>query len=103
VKRAAFALLAGVALHDKNAPDKPFLTSLRLIERAATDERNFVKKGVSWALRSIGHRNAALHGASVKTATRLAESADATARWIGKDALKDLTRAQVVKRVGGRT
>jgi 3-methyladenine DNA glycosylase AlkD len=102
VKRAAFALLAGVALHDKKAPDAPFLKSLRLIERAATDERNFVKKGVSWALRSVGHRNSVVHAASVATATRLAASADASARWIGKDALRDLMRAQVVKRVAGR-
>jgi 3-methyladenine DNA glycosylase AlkD len=102
VKRAAFALLAGVALHDKNAPDTPFIRSLGWIERAATDERNFVKKGVSWALRSIGHRNAALHAASVAAASRLADSADATARWIGKDSLRDLMRPQVVKRVAGR-
>jgi 3-methyladenine DNA glycosylase AlkD len=99
VKRAGFALLAGVALHDKKAPDAPFLRSLRLIERAASDDRNFVKKGVSWALRSVGHRNHALHTASVATATRLAASADASSRWIGKDTLKDLMRPQVVKRV----
>jgi len=99
VKRAGFALLAGVALHDKKAPDAPFLRSLRLIERAATDDRNFVKKGVSWALRSVGHRNHALHTASVSTATKLAASTDATARWIGKDTLKDLMRPQVIKRV----
>lgn len=99
VKRAAFALLAGVALHDKKAPDAPFLRSLRLIERAATDKRNFVKKGVSWALRSIGHRNRVLHAASVDLARRLAGSADATARWIGKDTLRDLMRPQVLKRI----
>jgi 3-methyladenine DNA glycosylase AlkD len=59
VKRAAFALLASVALHDKRAADEPFLDSLALIERAAEDDRNFVKKGVSWALRLIGRRNRA--------------------------------------------
>ncbi|HEX5069983.1 MAG TPA: DNA alkylation repair protein [Vicinamibacterales bacterium] len=99
VKRAAFALLAGVALHDKKAPDTPFLNSLRLIERAATDERNFVKKGVSWALRSIGHRNLKLHTACVSTARKLAASPHATARWIGKDALSDLLRPQIRKKV----
>lgn len=98
VKRAAFALLAGVALHDKKAPDGPFLRSLAFIERASEDERNFVKKGVSWALRSIGHRNATLHAAAVKTAERLAASRDGTARWIGKDSLRDLERPQVLKR-----
>jgi 3-methyladenine DNA glycosylase AlkD len=101
VSRAAFALLAGVALHDKKAPDAPFLRSLRLIERAATDDRNFVKKGVSWALRSIGHRNRTLHAASVATATTLAAAADASSRWVGKDALRDLLRPQVVQRVTG--
>ena len=75
VKRAAFALLASVALHDKKAPDAPFVKSLKLIERAAGDDRNFVKKGVSWALRGIGHRNPKLRSAALKTAERLARSA----------------------------
>lgn len=91
VKRASFALLASVALHDKKAADAPFLESLPLIERAATDDRNFVKKGVSWALRSVGRRNAALRKPSVELARRLVASPDAAARWIGKDALKELT------------
>ena len=92
VKRAAFALLASLAGHDKRATDEPFLDSLPLIERAATDERNFVKKGVSWALRMIGRRNAALNAAALEVARRLAASPDAAARWIGKDALKDFAR-----------
>ena len=92
VKRAAFALLASVALHDKKAPDAPFVKSLKLIERGATDERNFVKKGVSWALRGIGHRNPKLRAAALKTAAQLSESEIASARWIGKDAIRDLTR-----------
>ena len=99
VKRAAFALLASVALHDRKAPDEPFTRSFRIIERESTDSRNFVKKGVSWALRSIGHRNAALNAEATRVAKRLAESADATARWIGKDALKDITRPSILKRV----
>ena len=73
--------------------DEPFLKSLPLIERAATDERNFVKKGVSWALRGIGRRNATLRSASIALSRRLAASPDAAARWIGKDALKDLQKA----------
>jgi 3-methyladenine DNA glycosylase AlkD len=92
VKRAAFALIASLALHDKRAPDAPFLTALPLIADAAIDGRNFVKKGVSWALRGIGHRNAALRVKAVALATRLAASKDATSRWVGKDALRDLTR-----------
>lgn len=100
VKRAAFALLASVALHDKAAADAPFLKALPLIERAASDDRNFVKKGVSWALRGIGRRNAALNAASVAVARRLAASSDAAPRWVGKDALRELTSAAVLRRVG---
>jgi len=101
-KRTAFALLAALALHDRSAPDGRFVTSLPLVERAATDERNFVKKGVSWALRSIGHRNQPLHTAATDVATRLARSDDATARWVGKDTLRDLTRPMVVRKLAAR-
>ncbi len=99
VKRAAFALLACLALHDKKAGDPAFIRCLPLIERAATDERNFVKKGVSWALRLVGRRNAALHAASVGLARRLAASEAAAARWVGKDALRDLTKPAVIRRL----
>ncbi len=92
VRRGAFALLASIALHNKRAPDAQFVQSLALIERHATDERNFVKKGVSWALRSIGRRNPSLKRAAVVTAKRLAASEDSTSRWIGRDALKDLMK-----------
>jgi 3-methyladenine DNA glycosylase AlkD len=98
-KRAAFALLASLALHDKKAKDEDFLSCLPLCEAAATDPRNFVKKAVSWALRGMGTRRAALHGACVALADDLAESEDATARWIGKDVLKDLSRPLVQKRL----
>jgi 3-methyladenine DNA glycosylase AlkD len=102
VRRAAFALLAGLALHEKGAPDEPFLRALPLIEDAAVDERNFVKKGVSWALRSVGQRNAVLHAASIDLARRLADSAQPAARWVGKDALRDLTRPLVQRRLASR-
>src|SRR5262245_35427778 len=98
-KRASFALLASVALHDKQAGDQLFIESLTLIERASADERNFVKKGVSWALRAIGGRNAQLHEAAVGLARRLAASQEPAARWVGKDALRDLTRPLVARRV----
>jgi 3-methyladenine DNA glycosylase AlkD len=97
-RRAAFALLASLAGHDRTAADAAFLDGLRHIERAATDERNLVKKGVSWALRRIGWRNAALNAAAVQLARQLAASPDATARWIGNDALRDITRPAVTKR-----
>ena len=96
VRRAAFALLASLALHDKRAGDERFVDSLALIERAAGDERNFVKKGVSWALRAIGHRSPKLETAALDLARRLAASSDATARWIGKDAIRDLGRRQAL-------
>jgi 3-methyladenine DNA glycosylase AlkD len=99
VKRAAFALLASVALHDKKAPDVAFLKSLRLIERAAADDRNFVKKGVSWALRGVGRRNRKLNAAALDVARRLTESKDPAARWVGRDAARDLSRATIQKRV----
>ena len=102
VKRAAFALLASLALHDKDAADKPFMDSLKFIESAATDERNFVKKGVSWALRSVGRRNAAVNGATVVLARRLSTSENAAARWIGKGAVRELTSPAVVRKLGPR-
>ena len=89
VKRGGFALMASLALHDKAAPDKRFLPFLPLIERGARDERNFVKKGVSWALRGIGKRKA-LRPAAIKVARRLAASSVASCRWVGKDALRQL-------------
>ena len=91
-KRAAFALLASLAGHNKSAGDEAFREGLFLIERAATDDRNFVKKGVSWALRRIGRRNDALFLESMRVAKKLAACEEAPARWIGKDALRDLTK-----------
>jgi len=87
-KRAAFALIACLAAHNEDAGDQVFAGFLPLIEAAATDERNFVKKGVSWALRGIGGRSAKLKAAAVALARKLAASENAAARWIGKDALR---------------
>jgi 3-methyladenine DNA glycosylase AlkD len=98
-KRAAFATLWGLTVHDKSAPDAHFIEGLKLIERAATDERNFVKKAVNMALRAIGKRNATLHAEAVATAKRLAASTDPTARWNGKDALRELNSPSVLRRI----
>lgn len=98
-KRAAFALIASVAAHDKEASTADFLAYLPLIEKAATDDRNFVKKGVSWALRAIGHRNLELNQAALNLAQQLAESKVAAARWVGKDAIRDLSRPAVKQKV----
>ena len=99
VRRAAFALLASLAGHDKSAPDAKFLALQPRIERGACDERPFVRKGVSWALRRIGGRSPALHAASVELATRLARSDDASSRWVGRDVLRDLTRPMIRARL----
>jgi 3-methyladenine DNA glycosylase AlkD len=97
-RRAAFALLACLALHDKGAGDQPFLDGLVLIERAAGDDRNFVKKAVNWALRAIGLRESPLlKAATLETARRLAASPDAAPRWVGKDALRALAKATAVR------
>jgi 3-methyladenine DNA glycosylase AlkD len=101
-KRAGFALLASLALHDKQADSKEFMALLPLVEAGAEDERNFVKKAVSWALRSIGRRNLELNRASIAVAERLAKSALAAARWVGKDALRELSGPAVKKRLAAR-
>jgi 3-methyladenine DNA glycosylase AlkD len=105
VKRGAFALLACLALHDKVTADGPFARCLLLVEQAATDERNFVKKGVSWALRGIGRRSPGLHEAAMELARRLSKSTQPAARWVGKDALRDLEPARVkhVQRTSPKT
>jgi 3-methyladenine DNA glycosylase AlkD len=99
VKRAAFALLWSLTVHDKHAADEQFAQGLLLIQRAATDERHFVKKAVNMALRAIGKRNAALNAAAVAVARRLADSPDAAPRWVGKDALRELTSPAVIGRL----
>jgi 3-methyladenine DNA glycosylase AlkD len=99
VKRAAFALLWALTVHDKHAGDEPFVQGLLLVERAANDERHFVKKSVNMALRAIGKRNLALNAAAVAVARRLADSQEAAARWVGKDALRELTSPAVIKRL----
>jgi 3-methyladenine DNA glycosylase AlkD len=89
-KRTAFALLWSLALHDKLASDDQFIEGLGLIERASDDERNFVKKAVSMALKAIGKRNRTLRAAAITVAGRLAESPQAAARSIGKETLREL-------------
>jgi len=99
-KRTAFALLWSLSVHDKKAPDEQFIAGLSLIERAADDERNFVKKAVNMALRAVGKRNQKLNSAAMLLARRLSDSDDQTARWVGRDALRELTSPSVKKRLG---
>jgi 3-methyladenine DNA glycosylase AlkD len=100
VKRAGFVLMASLAVHDKAAPDERFLPLLAAIERQGGDERNFVKKAVNWALRSIGKRNPALHARAVETAGRLAATDDRAARWVAAGALRELEGEAVRRRLG---
>ena len=93
-RRAAFALIWSLSVHDKRASDEAFLATLPLIEAAADDDRHFVRKGVDMALRAVGKRNPALRAAAVAVAGRLAASEQPAARAIGKSALRELNRAR---------
>jgi 3-methyladenine DNA glycosylase AlkD len=99
VKRAGFALMAALAVHDKSAPDTRFLALLPLIERQAGDDRNFVKKAVNWALRQIGKRNRRLNRAAIASARRIRKQGSRAARWIAADALRELESPAVQSRL----
>jgi 3-methyladenine DNA glycosylase AlkD len=102
-RRAAYALLACLGVHDKQATNEKFIACFPLIEAAATDERNFVKKGVSWALRVIGRRNLELNNAATELAQRLADSPDPTSRCLGKEALREFKRPVVRRQLENKT
>jgi 3-methyladenine DNA glycosylase AlkD len=99
VRRAGFALLASLALHDKKGSDANYRNRLGLIEEFASDDRNFVKKAVSWALHGIGCRSAELHDAALVLGRKLAVSQNPTERWVGKDAVRKLDSAATWKRL----
>jgi len=92
VRRTAFSMMAWAAVHLKKEPDEHILAFLPLIERHASDPRNFVKKAVNWALRQIGKRNPACRDPAWALAEKLAASADRTERWIGKDAVREFEK-----------
>jgi 3-methyladenine DNA glycosylase AlkD len=100
VRRAGFALMACLAVHDKRASDEAFLAFLPAIEARSGDERNFVKKAVNWALRQIGKRNSALHAAALESAHRIRDSGTPSGRWIASAALRELTSDAVRSRLG---
>jgi 3-methyladenine DNA glycosylase AlkD len=100
VKRSGFVVMCALAVHDKKAPDSSLLAFLPLIEREATDERNYVKKAVNWALRQIGKRNVNLNAAAVAVARRLRDSDSRAARWVASDALRELESEAVHARLG---
>jgi 3-methyladenine DNA glycosylase AlkD len=95
VRRAGFALMAVLAWHDKDAPDKRFERFFPFIKKQATDERNFVKKAVNWALRQIGKRNVALNKKAIVVAREIQKQKASSARWIASDALRELTRGTI--------
>jgi 3-methyladenine DNA glycosylase AlkD len=103
VRRTAFAMIAWSTVHRKNEPDETFAAFLPVIEKTAADPRNFVKKAVNWALRSIGKRSMLLHRAALNTADRLAASSDRTSRWNGKDALRELKAEKMLARLARKT
>ncbi|HVU53491.1 MAG TPA: DNA alkylation repair protein [Puia sp.] len=92
VKRAGFVLMAEYAVHNKKAGDEVFLSFLPLIEKEAYDDRNFVKKAVNWALRQIGKRNVSLRKAAISAAERILQQDSKAARWIARDALRELKK-----------
>ncbi len=99
VKRAAFTLIAVLAVHDKKAADEKFEQFLPIIIRESTDNRNYVKKGVNWALRHIGKRNISLNRKAISTAEDMQKIPDKSAKWIAADALRELKSDKVQERL----
>jgi 3-methyladenine DNA glycosylase AlkD len=99
VKRTSFALMACLAWHDKKTEDQKFIEILPVIKQGATDERNYVKKAVNWALRNIGKRNPKLNRAAIKAAKQIQRMDSKAARWVASQAIKELESEAVQKRL----
>ena len=99
VKRAAFSLIAYLAVHDKKAPDEKLAAFLPVIENHSDDDRNFVRKAVNWALRQIGKRNLQLNKLAIQTAERIKQQESKPARWIAADALRELKNERILARL----
>lgn len=99
IKRAGFVLMARLAVSDKKADDNKFEKFFPIIKREAIDERNYVKKAVSWALRQIGKRNLNLNGRAIKIAKEIQEMDSKSAKWIASDAIRELTGEAVQKKL----
>jgi 3-methyladenine DNA glycosylase AlkD len=102
VKRAGFAIMAGLAVHDKTASDEMFVGLLEHVKRESMDDRKYVKKAVNWALRQIGKRNMGLNAAAIMAATEISGIDSRSARWIASDALRELRSEAVRKRLESR-
>ena len=99
VKRAAFTLIAVLVVHDKQAPDSKFERFFPLIIRESTDDSNYVKKAVNWALRHIGKKNISLNEKAIRIALEIHEINSKSARWIASDALRELKSKKVQKKL----
>jgi 3-methyladenine DNA glycosylase AlkD len=99
VKRAGFTLMAALAVHDKLVPQEKFRQFFPTILQAATDERNYVKKAVSWALRGIGKRSHDLNEEAIHVAEEIAKLDSRTAHWIASEARRELTSEKVQHRL----
>lgn len=102
VKRAGFVLMATLAVHAKRANDEEFIMFLPIIKRESTDERNYVKKAVNWALRQIGKRSIALNNKAIDAAEQIQRTNSKSAKWIASDALRELTSEATQKRLKDR-
>lgn len=99
VRRAAFSILAGLAVHDKSATDDMFVSTFPLIKQYSVDERNYVKKAVNWALRNIGKRNDTLHTKAIQLAEEIVILESKSARWIARDALRELHSEKILEKL----
>ncbi len=102
VKRAGFVMMAVMAVHLRHLGDEAFIPMLQAIRREATDERNFVRKAVNWALRQIGKRNSQLNALAIETAKQIQAMESRSARWIASDALRELQSSAVRRRLQSR-
>jgi 3-methyladenine DNA glycosylase AlkD len=99
VRRAGYVLMAALAVHDKGAPDTAFKKFFGRIEAGSTDQRNFVRKAVNWALRQIGKRNLRLNRAALELAQRISEKDSPSAKWVASDAIRELKSEAVQKKL----
>jgi 3-methyladenine DNA glycosylase AlkD len=99
VKRAAFSLIAGLAVHDKTAPDEKLEEFFPIIIKHSIDERNYVKKAVNWALRNIGKRNPYLNKRAIETAKEIQKINSKSAKWIASDAIRELTSDRIKRKI----
>lgn len=103
VKRAGYVMMAALSVHDERASDKEFIAFMPLIVAGSTDERNFVKKAVNWALRQIGKRNIDLNLVALKTADKIGRIPSKSARWVSADAMRELKSEKVQARLRARS